>query len=168
MKKLTLIRHAKSSWANPSLSDFDRPLNKRGMKDLPAMATRVAKNLPQADLLLSSGACRARSTAEEVMAYQLDSAIAFVPEMYESCYETLLNMLQGQSDRHRHLILVGHNPGLEMLAYYLTHDRLEKFPTAAVYHIHLSVQSWSELAESCGTRSWFDYPKLHPPYAELA
>lgn len=168
MKKLTLIRHAKSSWANPSLDDFDRPLNKRGLSDLPPMAARVAQKLPQADLLLSSGANRARTTAEEVMAFQLDTSIAFVPEMYESCYETLLNMLQCQSDRHRHLMLVGHNPGLELLGYYLTHERLEKFPTAAVLHIHLSVQSWSELAESCGTVSWFDYPKLHPPYVKVA
>lgn len=165
MKKLTLIRHAKSSWADPTLPDFNRPLNKRGQDDLPRMSTRVARQLPQADLILSSGATRARATAEELINLQLDAPLAFVPELYESCYETLLNILQSQSDRHQHLIVVGHNPGLESLGYYLTHEQLEKFPTAAVLHIHLSVRSWSELAESCGTSSWFDYPKLHPPYA---
>jgi len=165
MKKLTLIRHAKSSWDDPSLSDFDRPLNKRGQKDLPPMAERVASQLPQADLILSSGAKRARATAEEVITRQLDAPIAFVPELYESCYETLLNVLQSQSDRHKHLMVVGHNPGLEQLAYYLTHESQAKFPTAAVAHIDISVRSWTELAESCGTLSWFDYPKKHPPYA---
>ncbi|MCV6589880.1 MAG: histidine phosphatase family protein [Marinobacterium sp.] len=166
MKQLTLIRHAKSSWGDPSLSDFDRPLNQRGTRDLPGMAHRVSQHLPAAELILSSRAQRAQITAEEVAGYQPGSTITFVPEMYESCYETLLNILQSQSDTHQHLILVGHNPGLKALGYYLTHEQLEKFPTSAVQHIHLSVRSWSEIAECCGTLSWFDCPKKHLPYCK--
>lgn len=165
MKQLTLIRHAKSSWADPTLADFDRPLNKRGRRDLPLMAQRVHAHLPAVDLILTSGAKRAHVTALEVATEIEPSAILeSIPELYESCVETLLNVLQMQSDQYRHLVMVGHNPGLESLLYYLCHARVDKFPTAAVAHLHLNVVSWSELAESCGTLEWFDYPKLHFPY----
>lgn len=163
MRQLTLIRHAKSSWSDPALTDFERPLNKRGNRDLPALGQRIAQFDLYPDLILSSGAVRAMTTAESV-ANALDippEEICEIPELYESCYETLLNVLQNQSDRYKHIMLFGHNPGLEMLGYFLTHESLAKFPTSAVMHIHLSVTRWSELAESCGTLTLFDYPKKH-------
>jgi len=163
MKKLTLIRHAKSSWKDPYLSDFERPLNKRGKSDLPGMAQRVKRFQLFPDQILSSGAVRALTTARAVAeGLQLPSQqFEVVPELYESCYETLLNVLQNQPDRHRHIMLVGHNPGLEDLSYYLTHEGSILCPTAAVVHIHLSITSWSELAESCGAIELYDYPKKH-------
>ncbi|WP_346838132.1 histidine phosphatase family protein [Microbulbifer sp. SAOS-129_SWC] len=167
MKKLTLIRHAKSSWADPALNDFERPLNKRGQRDLPAMARRVRDFYADAglvpDRLLTSGALRALTTARALAdALQLGSEQVLVqPELYAASCEALLQQLQRQSDRWRHLILVAHNPGLEDLACYLTHERLAKFPTAAVLHIHLGIAHWRELAESCGRVELFDYPKLH-------
>ncbi|MBY4675717.1 SixA phosphatase family protein [Marinobacterium arenosum] len=166
MKQLTLIRHAKSSWKDPTLADFDRPLNKRGRSDLEGLAQRTCQRLAQPDLILASGARRARETAEAIAARLSATPLELVPELYESCYQTLLNVLQTQSDHHHHLMLVGHNPGLEELSYYLTHKPLDNFPTGGIVHIHLSIRSWSEVAESCGTLTWFDYPKLHPPYAK--
>lgn len=163
MRELTLIRHAKSSWSDPNLSDFERPLNARGMRDLPPLGQRIVEFELFPDLILSSGAVRAIATAETV-SHALDmpvEAIQEIPELYESCYETLLNVLQNQSDCYRHIMVFGHNPGLEDLSYFLTHDVLNKFPTAGVLHIHLSITRWSELAESCGTQTRFDYPKLH-------
>lgn len=163
MRQLTLIRHAKSCWKDPGLNDFERPLNKRGLRDLPALGERVIKFELFPDLILSSGAVRAITTAESVsqsLEIPLEE-IREIPELYESCYETLLNILQNQSDRYRHIMMFGHNPGLEDLGYFLTHDILEKFPTAGLLHIHLSITNWSELAESCGTLTRFDYPKLH-------
>lgn len=163
MRQLTLIRHAKSSWDDPTLSDFERPLNKRGTRDLPGLGMRIAKFELFPDRILSSGAVRAMATAEAVShALEIPTGeIREIPELYESCYETLLNVLQNQSDRYRHIMLFGHNPGLEMLGYFLTHEKLDKFPTGALMHIHLSITSWSELAESCGTLTLFDYPKKH-------
>lgn len=163
MRQLTLIRHAKSSWSDPNLHDFERPLNKRGMRDLPALGQRIAEFGFSPDLIITSSATRALTTAIAVshaLEYPRDQ-IQEVPEIYESCYETILNVLQNQSDRYRHIMLFGHNPGLEDLGYFLTHEMLEKFPTAGLMHIHLSVTSWSEMAESCGTLTRFDYPKLH-------
>ncbi|NVK40879.1 MAG: histidine phosphatase family protein [Oceanospirillaceae bacterium] len=164
MKKLTLIRHAKSSWDNPALDDFDRPLNKRGERDLPAMAQRVRRFGLFPDRLLSSGAVRALTTAEalaDTLELDDEQQLLVLPELYESCYQTLLHQLQQQDDHWQHLMVVGHNPGLENLGYYLTHERLVKFPTSAVMHIHLSITRWCELAESCGNLELFDYPKKH-------
>jgi len=163
MKKLTLIRHAKSSWEDPTLDDFDRPLNRRGERDLPAMAQRVRDFGLEPDRLLTSGALRAFTTAKALVdALELNSEQMLVqPELYETHYQTLLHQLQQQSDHWHHLMVVGHNPGLENLGYYLTHERLAKFPTAAVLHIHLRINRWCELAEFCGSVELFDYPKLH-------
>lgn len=163
MKKLTLIRHAKSSWDDSTLGDFDRPLNKRGERDLPAMAQRVRDFGLVPDRLLTSGAVRALTTAEALAgALQLNNEQVLVqPELYACSYQTLLHQLQQQSDQWHHLMVVGHNPGLESLGYLLTHERLAKFPTAAVLHIHLGITRWYDLAESCGTVELFDYPKLH-------
>ncbi|SEG75874.1 SixA phosphatase family protein [Marinobacterium lutimaris] len=163
MKQLTLIRHAKSSWDNPQLSDFERPLNARGLRDLPTMAERVRAKELIPDHLLYSSALRTSLTARELAA-ALDlpeSHCLAVPEMYEACWETLLNLLQGQPDSRTHLMLVGHNPGIAELAACLCGTAPQHFPTSCVQHLILNVLSWSELAESCGTSQWFDYPKLH-------
>lgn len=163
MKKLTLIRHAKSSWKDPELTDFDRPLNKRGKRDLPAMTERITEYKLFPDLLLSSGANRALSTAKAV-ASRLElkqDQFQIIPELYESCAETLLYILQGLPRNVSHAMIVGHNPGLEMLAYYLTRETLNKFPTAAVLHMHLSITQWEELSEACATQTIFDFPKQH-------
>ncbi|WP_428036498.1 SixA phosphatase family protein [Amphritea sp.] len=163
MKMLTLVRHAKSSWDDPQLSDFNRPLNKRGKRDLPLMAERLLAFAIQPDLILSSGARRAITTAEQVamtQGYPVDNIIE-VPELYHARVETLINLLQGQSDHYRHLMVVGHNPTLEMAGYFLTHETIANLPTSGVMQIALSITCWAELSESCGTLERLDYPKLH-------
>lgn len=163
MKQLTLIRHAKSCWKNPQLADFDRPLSNRGLSDLPGMTSRAAQLQLRPDLILCSGADRALTTA-----VQLAKSLGYPPEdieniaeIYHARSETLLNLLQSQADEHKHIIVVGHNPALELLTVYLTGEKIAKFPTCGLVHIPLSVTCWTELAESCGTMDVFDYPKLH-------
>lgn len=163
MKQLTLVRHAKSSWEDTQLSDFDRPLNNRGKRDLPLMAERLLQYEIFPDLILSSGALRALTTAEQI-AKTLDypeEKIIEAPELCHAREETLINLLQGQSDHYRHIMVVGHNPTLELVGYYLTHETIAKLPTCGVMQIPLSITVWEELAESCGTLERFDYPKLH-------
>lgn len=163
MKQLTLVRHAKSSWKDPELTDFDRPLNKRGRNDLPLMAERIFAQGLLPDLIITSGANRALTTARAIKTCLniQDDAFSIQPEVYESYSETLLYLLQNSHDQLDHIMLVGHNPGLEMLGYYLTQETVEKFPTAAVMHMHLSITNWHELAEGCAMLTWFDYPKKH-------
>lgn len=163
MRMLTLVRHAKSSWKDPELSDFNRPLNKRGKRDLPAMATRLQTLQIQPDLILSSGAHRAITTAEQIAQTQdyPVSHIIEVPELYHARIETLINLLQGQSDHYHHIMVVGHNPTLELASYYLIQENINHLPTCGVMQIALSITRWEELSESCGTLERFDYPKLY-------
>lgn len=163
MKQLILIRHAKSSWDHPELADFDRPLNRRGRRDLPLMAERLVAMGVRPQRQLYSGALRARLTAREVArCLQLpEEACIEVPEMYEACHETLLNLLQGQPHELDSIMLVGHNPGLADLGHYLSSESFDHFPTSAVAHLVLNVLDWSELAENCATLQRLDYPKMH-------
>jgi phosphohistidine phosphatase len=115
------------------------------------------------DRLLTSGAVRALTTAE-VLAHALELSrdqVLVLPELYAASCKALRDQLQRQNDQWQHLMMVGHNPGLEMLGYYLTHERLPKFPTSAVLHIGLNIPRWCELGECCGAVELFDYPKLH-------
>lgn len=165
MRTLTLIRHAKSSWKNPDMDDYQRPLNKRGKRDLPLMTERLMASALAPDLCLSSGAVRTLTTARYTSQHLINQpALEVVPELYGASMETLLNVLQQQSDQHPYLMLFGHNPGLQLLGEYLTGEVLPKFPTCAILHLHLSIRCWSELAANCATINWLDYPKLHPPY----
>lgn len=163
MKRLTLVRHAKSSWKHPDLSDFERPLSTRGKRDLTGLAKRLSVQQPNPDLLLHSSALRTTATAERIIqALDLASEHCLaVPEMYESCYETLLNLIQSQPDHFRHIMLVGHNPGLMDLGNYLTGENISHFPTSGVQFIQISVLEWREVAQSCGILLQLDYPKLH-------
>ncbi|SIS93568.1 SixA phosphatase family protein [Neptunomonas antarctica] len=162
MRTLTLIRHAKSSWKFPECDDFKRPLNKRGKRDLPVMVERLRNAGLEPDRCLSSGAIRALLTAKATSKHLKNRPpIKVIPELYESYMETLLDVLQRHSDKDRHIMMFGHNPGLQQLGEYLTGKKIENLPTCGVMHIHLSIKCWSELSEFCGTLNWLDYPKLH-------
>ena len=163
MKTLTLIRHAKSSWKHPDLSDFKRPLNQRGHGDLPGLVKRVTQQLPRPDALIFSGAHRTLETSRPLAeAWQLK------PDQYlerQSAYEaslnTLLLLLQEQPEDSSQLVLVGHNPGMSELLAFLTATPARHYPTAAVAQIELAIESWQALEQGCGQLRWFDYPKLH-------
>lgn len=127
------------------------------------MAQRVRRLGLVPDLLLTSSAVRALTTAE-ALAHALNlnrGQLLVLPQLYAASCQALRDELQQQGDQWHHLMVVGHNPGLEMLGCYLTQERLPKFPTAAVLHIRLNILHWCELAERCGAGEIFDYPKLH-------
>ncbi|MDR9468469.1 histidine phosphatase family protein [Marinospirillum sp.] len=163
MKKLTLIRHAKSSWNHPDLSDFERPLNKRGQGDLPGLVERLKQTLPQPDRLIFSGARRTLETSRPLAdAWGLDKSHYLERrEAYEASLNTLLMLLQEQPDSCEHLVLVGHNPGMAELLAFLTATSPRHYPTAAFAHLELMIDSWQNLEEGCGQLQKFDYPKLH-------
>ncbi|WP_455384947.1 SixA phosphatase family protein [Acidihalobacter prosperus] len=161
MKTLTLLRHAKSSWKHPELGDFDRPLNKRGLHDAPAMGKRLARRESRPDRCVSSPAVRATSTAvaiAEALSYPID-AIAWEPRIYEATSATLLDVVRQQPDSSEHILLVGHNPGLTDFANALTGDDLDNLPTAAAYTLTLPIEHWRDAAFGSGTRSAYEYPK---------
>lgn len=161
MKKLILIRHAKSDWHSDAATDFDRPLNKRGRKNAPAMGQRLAESGCSPDLLLSSPAQRARETAE-IIARQLcltEAKIVLERSIYEAQRETLIKLVHGMDNELENVILVGHNPGISELGEWLSDDAPEWVPTCGLLALELAIDAWRNAEEGCAYLALFDYPK---------
>lgn len=158
-RHLLLIRHAKSDWSDPSLSDFDRPLNARGSKDAPKMGKRLANRKLLPDRMVSSPAQRARSTAE-VVAQQLGFPlhdIDWMTELYLASPLGMLDVIRACPEQVGTLALVGHNPGISELAARLTGTPIGNIPTCGIVHLSADFDTWSQ-ADSF-TLVDFDYPK---------
>ncbi|MGD9947805.1 MAG: histidine phosphatase family protein [Desulfobulbus sp.] len=161
MKRLLICRHAKSSWTDPNLRDFDRPLNKRGKSDAPEMGRRLAAHGVQPDLICASPAVRAMETARHY-AKQLGypfARIRFNPGQYEAGVALLLSLLQEVHQEVDTLMMVGHNPESTMLANFLSGLMIENIPTSGVVALEFAVQTWQEIVPGSGTLLFFDYPK---------
>ena len=144
-KTLLILRHAKSSWDFPELSDHDRPLNNRGKRDAPRIGTKLLKEglIPQ--LIISSPAARAYSTAEKVAkACSYDGEIIVNSSLYGSGYSEYLNALQIQNDRYGIIMIVGHNPYSEQLLEVLT-GKMITMPTCTVACVKLRIRNWKEV-----------------------
>jgi len=158
MKKLMLVRHAKSDWDNPDLTDFERPLNKRGEKDAPVMAERVITKRIIPQYIISSPAERAKTTANIfAKAFKLAQP-EYNKNIYEAGYKILFSIVTDLSDEYDFAALFGHNPGISQLLYYLT-DKLYDMPTCAVAIISFDVTSWQLVSGSTGIVEYYDYPK---------
>lgn len=163
MKYLTLVRHAKSSWKDPDLSDFQRPLNKRGQRDLPNLCERLAGFKLYPDRLIYSPAKRTRMTAEGIihkLSLATDSFLS-CPPVYEASAAELLNLISLQANNIQHLMLVGHNPGLQDLGKLLTGEAIPHFPTSAVLHLQLTIDDWQAIGSATARCQLLDYPGLH-------
>ncbi len=147
MKTLLLMRHAKSSWKQPDLQDFDRPLAKRGRKDVPRMAELLLKAELVPEVILASPALRAQLTAEMLAAQinRLDH-VEYLHEFYMAEPQTYLEALKALPDTLERVMIIGHNPGLEGLLQILS-GHVETLPTAAIAYISLPIKKWSELTE---------------------
>ena len=146
MKTLMLLRHAKSSWEDKGISDHDRPLNKRGKKTAPVMGHLILEKQLVPDLILSSTAVRARTTAEAVAeACNYKNTIEHLAELYLATAGELLSEVQSRvDDGIDRVMLVAHNPGMEDLVSRLS-GHPEPFPTAALAVFELGIESWRAL-----------------------
>ena len=162
MKRLTIIRHGKSSWTSPTEDDFARPLNSRGVRDCERMPGLISNSIPCPDLLLSSDAVRAKMTAEVIAEhYQIAlEDVQYNNGLYLASLETILECLDIQDDVQGHIMLVGHNPGLTELYKYLCPDSADDLPTFAVVDLKIDVATWGELDPQKTTREHFLKPKL--------
>ena len=161
MKRLYLIRHAKSSWDDPKLPDFDRPLNDRGKRDAPRMGRRLAEAGHRPDVLLSSPARRAFSTAKRVaraLGFRQDDILTN-SRLYHADENQLLREVQAQGDEAGSLMLFGHNPGLTEFATRLCRHPFGNVPTCGVVCIDFAVDRWQEVAYDQGVLQLYDYPK---------
>jgi len=145
MKNLLILRHAKSSWNHPELSDHDRPLNKRGKHDAPRMGALIAELGLTPDAIYSSTARRARDTALIVAeACGFAGEIQFDRDLYHAGLETFSGIIRGLENEIDCVLLVGHNPDLEELVDWFADDA-PWLPTAALVQIEFPIQIWSDL-----------------------
>jgi len=162
MKRLTLVRHAKSSWANPGTPDRDRPLAERGERDSRKMGRRLVARKARPSLILSSPAVRAHSTAKAIAAALKypSEFLQLEDEAYLAAPEELVELVQRQRDDFSDLMLVGHNPGLTDLVNQLLADfQLDNLPTGGVVAIDFEVQTWAEILDRPAQLVYYDYPK---------
>ena len=161
MKELVLVRHAKSSWKDPTLDDRSRPLNKRGERDAPEMGTRLARRTGRPDRIVSSPAVRALETAQ-IIAKKLGYArrsIAVEERRYGAGVAELLEVIRSADDSVATLMLFGHNPGLTELANHLGPRPIPNLPTCGVLHLRFETGTWSVVGFARGDEVLFDFPK---------
>lgn len=160
MKNLILVRHAKSSWNNAQLSDFDRPLNDRGNEDKRTMGTRLKARNEGVELILSSSSKRTTQTSialAKAINYPTE-AIQFQEEIYHASVATMMQHINAVSNTIDTLMLVGHNPGISLLCDYLCGSYLD-FPTLGMAKITFETNNWEEVFGDTGSLIWMDYPK---------
>jgi len=145
MKTLLLMRHGKSSWKDSELTDIDRPLNKRGKKDVPEMGKLIRKEKLVPQRILSSPAQRARMSAEAVTgAMKFKGEVEYFDSFYMAEPQVYLEALHGLPDDVKRVMIIGHNPGLEGLLQILS-GRIEGLTTAAIACLEFKIDHWSEL-----------------------
>jgi len=152
MKRLYLVRHAKSDWMHTELDDFDRPLNKRGMRDAPKMGKYLAEQRIFPQSIVSSPARRAYATAISFAAAMQvpPSRIVEDDRIYAAITSTLIAVIQEWDDTWDSVMMVGHNPGIADLAAVLTGAEVGHVPTCTVMGLGLDVASWSDVTPGCG------------------
>lgn len=158
MKRLTLLRHAKSSWNQQDLDDFDRPLNDRGRKAAHRMGRELKRRGMKFDLVLASPAKRVRETIEGVAEKfdEFDREVRFEPSIYLADSRTLIDLVRALPDAIEAPILIGHNPGMEQVILKLAKDGdlrrrvSEGYPTAALAVMAFDVDEWASIGAGNG------------------
>jgi phosphohistidine phosphatase len=160
MKTFFLVRHAKSSRDDPSLPDRDRPLDDRGRRDAPQMGKRLAKRGVRSDLLMSSPALRALTTAQLIadeIGYKRKD-IVVDDRLYASSADDLLAVIRALDKKLNRVMLFGHNPEFTDLAHRLSSDIVD-MPTSAIVEFDFETKAWSDVGEDKPAKVIFDYPK---------
>lgn len=162
MKKLVLIRHAKSDWSNPFLDDFLRPLNKRGEKNAPLMAKVLKEKNIRPDLIISSPSLRTKQTLEYfIKKLNYDDEVRFEESIYEAPYENLLKVIKDIPNIYKIVFLIGHNPGLCDLTNFLLDKHFENIPTCGIVEIDFDVKNWKDISKENSNLISFEYPKKY-------
>lgn len=163
MKKIYLVRHAKSSWDHSELKDHDRPLNKRGKRDAPFMASILKKAKIFPELIYTSTAERALSTAEifiEELNIPKDDLIK-TSSIYEAGIKEIERIIHQSSDEYSSIMLFGHNPVFTIYANHLGDKYIDNMPTCSIVGIECKVDKWEEIERGKGKTFLFEYPKKY-------
>jgi phosphohistidine phosphatase len=162
MKKIVMVRHAKSSWANIGQTDFDRDLNDRGQRDATEMAHRLVKKI-NIDVFVSSPAKRAKKTCEAFCkVYQLSKdKIIFIDRLYHAAAEIFFQEIANLDDNIECAAIFSHNPGITDFVNTLCKQvKIDNMPTCATFAISIDIKSWKDFRTAEKGFLFFDYPKL--------
>ena len=163
MKTLVLIRHSKSDWSDPNLTDIERPLNKRGKRDAPFMAKLLKEKNVYPDLIITSPAKRALQTLE----YFLDefkyskNKVMVRDEVYSMGATAIRKLLSNLDNNHNTVFLIGHNPDLTSLGNQLSDMFIDNIPTTGILCIDFEFDSWKDILTQAGKLRFFEYPKKY-------
>ena len=163
MKELFIIRHAKSSWEDQSISDFNRPLNERGRTDAPLMGGVIKDNGFIPDLIISSSANRAISTAKEIakkVGYPIENIVE-ERKIYETDFNRVVGIINQIDDKYKRVFIFGHNPTFTHLIEELGGEYIGNLPTCGVAALRFEFESWEMVTAKTGTQFYFDFPKRH-------
>ena len=168
MKQLAILRHAKSDWGNPGLTDFDRPLNKRGRKAAKKIGRELKGRGLAFDQIVSSPAQRAKETVERFrIGYEQDCSVRFDPTIYLASTGTLLGLVNGLPDDAGTVMIVGHNPGFHDIVLRLTRENGDglrekvgaNFPTGAFALIDFPADKWADVEPATGEIRQVIFPR---------
>ncbi|MBU3713513.1 MAG: histidine phosphatase family protein [Ferruginibacter sp.] len=164
MKTAYIIRHAKSSWDNYDITDFERPLNERGKRDAPVMAKRILDRNCTIDLFVSSSAVRAKETCKFFSAaYGVENKkIIFLDRLYHASPETIEKVIGSVDNKHNNVAVFTHNPGVTEYVNTLIPDlTIDNMPTCGVFCIEADIEAWDKFAGANKRFVFFDYPRLN-------
>lgn len=164
MKELILVRHAKSSWDNAALTDFERPLNERGLRDAERLSGIIAqRNDIHPDLIISSPATRTMETA-----HFFAKALNVAPDnfqsqsrLYNGTPQVLTQIIKNISDKYQQVFLFAHNTGLTDFVNSLTNVHVDNLPTCGVFAVKIQTDLWRDFSKAEKKFWFFDYPKIH-------
>jgi phosphohistidine phosphatase len=150
MKQLTIIRHAQ---ARSGGMDFERPLNLRGQQDADCMAKRMQADGLSADIMLSSPAVRAASTAKTFAKHlgNTELPIEWHDTLYNATRQEIMNLMRELDSEHNHAVIVGHNPALTEISLFLQNDTIGYMPTCSVITIQFFDKKWKDITPHTGT-----------------
>lgn len=162
MKTLFVVRHAKSSWGDLTLNDFDRPLNDRGQRNAPEMAQRLLKKKYQIDAFVTSTAKRALQTASHfIKTYGRPAEELILREqLYHGAAHIYFEVVSALDDQYDSAALFGHNPGISAFVNQLTDTRIDDMPTCGIFAVSIDAESWKDFATAEKKFLFFDAPKL--------
>ena len=158
MFRLLLVRHAKSSWKDPTLADIDRPLNGRGKRDAPVMASRLKKIGENIDVVFSSPAVRAQGIAK-LIAHELNVSLRIVEGLYTFSSSAMLKVISGLPSNYKSIAVVGHNPAITELVNSLAAENIVNVPTSGMVAVNCHINDWHDLQQGSCVMEYFDYPK---------
>ena len=163
LRNVCFVRHAKSSWRDPYLQDFDRPLNKRGFRDAPRMAAKMRELEVVPDFILTSPANRAKTTAEYFMKeFGLEEEQYLEDQdLYHAGPEEILEVLRNAPNERRSVFVFGHNPGMTYLANMFAGISIDNVPTCGIFQAKTMVANWEAFDPETSAFVAFYYPKQY-------